>query len=106
MEFDYVIVGGGSAGSTLANRLSARSANKVLVCEAGEDTPYPGWDVLKEEEREEASALFLEIRDASGTIVNRIAGNAAAGMHRTAWDLRYAGFSATGGPGPRGAQRH
>jgi 5-(hydroxymethyl)furfural/furfural oxidase len=41
MDFDYIIVGGGSAGSTLANRLSARSANRVLVCEAGEDTP-PG----------------------------------------------------------------
>ena len=39
MEFDYIIVGGGSAGSVLASRLSARSANRVLVCEAGEDTP-------------------------------------------------------------------
>ncbi len=41
MDFDYIIVGGGSAGSVLANRLSARSGNSVLVCEAGEDTP-PG----------------------------------------------------------------
>jgi 5-(hydroxymethyl)furfural/furfural oxidase len=67
MIFDTIIVGGGSAGTVLANRLSARGQNKILLLEAGQDTPhgkvpetvldsYPGtasrdpnyiWDKLK-----------------------------------------------------------
>ena len=33
--FDYVIVGGGAAGCVVANRLSAKAANRVLILEAG-----------------------------------------------------------------------
>jgi choline dehydrogenase-like flavoprotein len=34
-EFDYIIVGGGTAGSLLANRLSKNPGTRVLVLEAG-----------------------------------------------------------------------
>ena len=40
-EFDYIVVGGGTAGCIVASRLSSRADVRVALIEAGEDTP-PG----------------------------------------------------------------
>jgi photosystem II stability/assembly factor-like uncharacterized protein len=55
----------------------------------GGDTPYPGWDALRAEAREDGPAIVLTVRNENGRIIRRIEGPVEAGFHRVAWDLRY-----------------
>jgi photosystem II stability/assembly factor-like uncharacterized protein len=77
-----------------------RRRQEAKIRKQGGDTPYPGWDRLKEEEQEEAPRLTLVIRDGQGRVVSRVAGSTAAGLHRANWDLHHTSSATVGGSGP------
>ena len=45
-HFDYVVIGAGTAGCLLANRLSADPSKRVLLIEAGKADNYIGFIFL------------------------------------------------------------
>ncbi len=50
---------------------------------------YPSWDELRAEDREEAPAIWITVKDAEGEVVRRLEGPVTAGFHRVAWDFRF-----------------
>ena len=70
------------------SKAQRREREKKLEA-SGEDTPYPGWDAILAEEKEEPPAIVFTVTDEEGNIVRRIEGPVTAGFHRVAWDLRY-----------------
>lgn len=84
----------------LKTRKKIRHEKEAVIKKADGDNPYPGFDELKMEEREEAPLVVFTIKDARGKTVNRITGPTTAGFHRVAWNLRYAPFTSKGKLGP------
>ena len=67
----------------------ARRSKEKEQQKAGEGNPYPSWDALRSEDREEAPAILLTVSDEQGNVVRRLTGPVDAGFHRVAWDFRW-----------------
>ncbi len=52
--------------------------------------PFPGWDALDAESRQEKPRMVLTVKDTEGNVVNTVDGPMKVGFNRINWDLRYA----------------
>jgi hypothetical protein len=66
-----------------------RLADEAEKLKSGEDTPYPLWDDLEAEDREQAPEVLAVIRDREGNIVRRMSVPSSKGLHRVAWSMRH-----------------
>ncbi len=78
---------------TLKTKKSQRQAKDRALSKQHKDVPYPSWDELKAEDREEAPVALLTIRDSDGQIVRQISVAPTQGIHRATWDFRYTGYT-------------
>lgn len=76
----------------LKSKKGDRSKKDGDLARRNQDSPYPSWEDLKAEDREESSYAFLTIRDTTGTVVRRIRTSSSAGIHRVTWDFLHAGM--------------
>ncbi len=58
---------------------------------------YPTWEAVEAENQEAEPAVYVEISDASGSVINRVAGKTKKGIHRITWDMTHANERAVTG---------
>ena len=66
-----------------------RKKKEKKMAKDGQDIPFPGWDALEEERRQEKPKIVLTVKDKDGNIVKTIDAKAKKGVNRTTWDLTY-----------------
>ena len=72
---------------SLKSKKSLRREKEAKAKSSGK-VPYPSWDDLKAEDREDASVVVLRIRNANGDLVRELSGSQSRGIHHTNWNYR------------------
>lgn len=64
-----------------------RTKKEKELIKENENLPFPGWDALEEERKEEKAKIILTVKDMDGNIIRNITGATSKGFHRLSWDL-------------------
>jgi photosystem II stability/assembly factor-like uncharacterized protein len=67
---------------------SKRQKNEKAMRNQQSSIPFPGWESLYAESKEDKPQVLILVRDANGDPVRWIKGKTSKGLHRTNWDLR------------------
>jgi hypothetical protein len=78
---------------SLKTKKGDRQAKDRELARQGKDVPYPSWEDLKAEDREEAPSIVLTVRDGTGGLVRYLSAPSDQGLHRVTWDLHFNGFT-------------
>ena len=66
-----------------------RKEKELQLEKEDHDIPFPGWDLVEKERREQKPEVWLTVKDDQDNVVRRIKGAVNKGFHRVAWDLKY-----------------
>lgn len=67
-----------------------RKEKEKSLSKQNADIPFPGWDAIETENRQEKSLIILTIKDKDGKVVNTVKGTNKKGFNRVSWKLDYA----------------
>ncbi|BFT29563.1 hypothetical protein D210916BOD24_07390 [Alteromonas sp. D210916BOD_24] len=67
-----------------------QDAEKKLIEDKKKYPKYPSWEEVEAELEAPKPAVYLEISDSEGNVINRLAGSTKKGLHRVTWNMRHA----------------
>ncbi len=73
-----------------------RKEKEAAIRKAGGDIPTPSFEELQAEKDEIPPRNYLDISDAAGTVVARLALSNGKGIHKVVWGMRYEGVYSSG----------
>lgn len=68
---------------------TTRRENEKKLFKQKKNVPFPGWEKVEQERRQEDPLIWLTVKDSEGQVVRRLKGPAKKGFHRIAWDLHF-----------------